>query len=234
MTTQPNDPFAPTDSKPSVSFKSAPDGTSVTLEVTEVPTQIQSRNFDTRELDFWPDGNPKMTVVTGVIDKATGEAKSLWAPKPSSMFAAIVAAQQASGAQIAVGGTLVVTFTHEVPVEGKPHLNPAKQYQVTYTPPNPFAGAPAFAQPEAGAVAPVQQAAQAAVQPTFVQTPQGLVNTTTGQIVQQTIPAVEPVAAPTPVAAAPAQPGPTPEAIAAVRAAGQDPGVIWPGYSFAG
>lgn len=225
MTQQQIDPFATTESRPSVSFKNAPVGTSFQLEVTKTPQLVQSRNFDTRELDFWPDGNPKMTVVTEVVDRATGEEKSLWAPKPSSMFAGIQAAQQAAGAQIAVGGVLVVTFTHEVPVEGKPHLNPAKQYAVSYAPPNAFAEAPAFVQqamaPQQGVV-PAQQVVPG--QPVAPLPPQAY------PAGAQPIPAAQPVQQ-APVQSAPAQVGPTPEQVAAVRAAGQDPAVIWPGFT---
>lgn len=209
MTQTTVDPFASTEKRPSVSFKGAPVGTRYVLEVTDPPNTVQARDFDTRELDFWPDGNPKMTVATNVVDKATGELKTLWAPKPSAMFQAIADAQKAAGALITAGGTLVVTFTHEVPNVEKPHLNPAKQYQVIYTPPNAFHDtqpAPAAAQP-------------ATPPPTWATTPAAAV---AAQPVQE--------AAPAPAAAPPAA-GPTPEAIAALRAAGVDPATVYPGFA---
>ena len=204
MTEQQLDPFAPSVKKPSVSFRNVPVGTSYSLEVQVAPKLVQARDFDTRELESWPDGNPKMTVVTEVVDTATGEEKSLWAPKPSAMFAAIVAAQQAAGSLITPGGRLTVTFTHEVPVEGKPHLNPAKQYAVVYTPADPFAQPAPAAVPVAAP--PVAQVAAAA-------------------------PAAVPVAAPAPVAGPVYPPGITAEMVAAVRAQNLDPKAIFPGYS---
>lgn len=243
MTTQQHDPFAPSESRPSVSFKNMPVGTTYHLEVTDLPKLVQARNFETRELETWPDGNPKMTVVTNVVDKQTGEEKSLWAPKPSSMFQAIVDAQQAAGAQIAVGGTLVVSFTHEVPNKDNPRLNPAKQYAVRYEPPNAFASAPEWAQPQQ------TQQVPAAMPQQWGQPGQGMLPPMPQQAyVTHATQQMPPVQAPLPVGssfgggdqanaptAAPApalnsQPGPTPEAIAALRAAGVDPATVYPGW----
>jgi hypothetical protein len=212
MTQQPSDdPFAPKESRPSVSFKSAPLGTSFHLKVTSLPVMVQARDFDTRELEFWPDGGKKLTVATNVVDLDTGEEKCLWAPKPSSMFAAIQAAQQAAGAPIALDGTLTVTFTHEVPVEGKPHLNPAKQYAVQYAPPNPFVSQhPAPSQAPAAAP-PAQQAP-----PTWAQAP---------------APQAPPVQQIAPPPAAPPAPTYTPEVIAALLAANIDPRTVHPTYA---
>jgi hypothetical protein len=137
--TNPN-PFASEDGRASVSFKDLPIGTSYTFTVDGAPEMVQARNFDTGNPDFWPDGNPKMTVVTKVTDKATGEEKSLWAPKPSAMFRAIA---NAAPGGIAPGGTLTVTFSSEKPNPEKPRLNPQKLYDVTYTAPNAFGDAPA-------------------------------------------------------------------------------------------
>lgn len=215
MTQQPTDPFATSERRPSVSFKGAPVGTRYVLEVTDSPNVVQARNFDTKELEFWNDGNPKMTVATNVVDKATGELKTLWAPKPSAMFKAIAAAQQKAGALITAGGTLVVTFTHEVPNTEKPHLNPAKQYDVVYTPPNAFHEAPPTAPPVPAQ--PVIPQVQTGPPATWATPP-------TTVAVQH--PQVAPQAA-----AAPA--GPTPEAIAALQAAGIDPATVYPGWQSA-
>lgn len=163
MTAQPNtqaDPFAGSESKPSVSFKDTPVGTSYTLEVTEAPQLVQARDYESGQPAFWPDGNPKMTVVTGVVDTATGEEKNLWAAKPSALFRAIGEAQKTSGSQIKAGDTLVVTFSGEKPNEKNPRLNPQKLYTVAHTPGNPFGGDTAPAgQPQA---APAPQAQQPA------------------------------------------------------------------------
>lgn len=136
MTQQITDPFALTGSAPSVSFKDAPVGTSFTGKVLEAPSLVQSKDYETGNPAFWPDGNPKMTVVTKL--EIDGQERNLWAPKPSALFAAIATAQQAAGAQITVGGTLTVTYTGDKPNDN-PRLHPAKQYQATYTPPDAFA-----------------------------------------------------------------------------------------------
>lgn len=150
MSAQPIDAFAGGDSAPSISFKDAPIGTTYSGTVTEAPSIIQARDYETGNLASWPDGNPKMTVVTKLA-LTTGEERSLWAPKPSSMFAAIADAQKAAGALIAVGGKLTVTFTGEKPNASNPRLNPQKLYTVTYVPADPFAAPPAPAQPVAAA-----------------------------------------------------------------------------------
>ena len=130
------DPFAGGESNPSLSFKDKPFGTTYRGTVVELPTLMQGRDFETGEPAAWPDGNPKMVVCT-TLDIA-GDKWNLWAAKPSSMFAAIKDAQQRAGVQIAVGGTLSVTYTHDEPNKTNPKLNPAKQYKCEYTPPNVF------------------------------------------------------------------------------------------------
>lgn len=130
------DPFAVYEKTPSVSFKDMPIGTTYTGTVVEAPQIVQSRDFDTGDPEFWPDGNKKLSVVTML--EINGEHRGLWAGKPSAMFRAMADAQQAAGAQIQVGGTLTVTFVGEQPNEKKPHLNPQKLYKVTYQPNDPF------------------------------------------------------------------------------------------------
>ena len=152
------DPFAGGEGNPSVSFKDAPHGTTYRGRVTEAPTLVQGKDFETGNPAFWPDGHPKMVAcLTLEID---GQPRSLWAPKPSALFAAIRDAQNAAGQQIAVGGTLEVTYTHDEPNKTNPRLNPAKQYRVVYTPPNAFGddSAPA-ATPAASPAAPAPAAA---------------------------------------------------------------------------
>lgn len=141
------DPFGSSEKRPSVSFKDAPIGTQFTLRVESAPKVVQARDYDTGDPAFWPDGNPKMTVVTDVINVHTGEQLGLWAPKPSALFAAIGAAQTEAGQTVAAGGTLIVTYTGDKVNPEKPRLNPAKQYRVTYTPPGPGTPGDAFAAP---------------------------------------------------------------------------------------
>lgn len=113
------DPFA-NDSAPSVSFKNAEVGTTKTLKVLEAPVLLQQRDFDSGEPAFWPpnsDGtkNPKMAAVVKVEDAEDGEVKSVWAPKPSSLFAAIGEAQTKSGGKLQPGDELVIQFYDEKP-----------------------------------------------------------------------------------------------------------------------
>lgn len=151
-TTQTADPFAGAESKPSVSFKDKPIGTTYTGVVTKAPELVQARDYESGQPAFWSDGNPKMTVVTTL--EINGEELNLWAAKPSALFRAIADAQKAAGAQVQVGGTLTVTFSGEKPNEKNPRLNPQKLYTVTYQPPNAFGEAAPQAAP-APAAAPV-------------------------------------------------------------------------------
>lgn len=157
-----SDPFAGGEKHPAVSFKGAPVGTVVRGRVVEAPKAVQSRNFESGEPDFWPDGNPKMSVVT-ILDIA-GEKKGLWAPQPSALFAAIKAAiEAAGGTPIEEGGELAVKYVGEKPNEKNPRLNPQKLYEARYTPPaakDPFDEAPA---PAPAAQAPAPAAAPAPV-----------------------------------------------------------------------
>ncbi len=124
------DPFAPQESRPSVSWKDAPVGKTVTGVVVATPELVQKRIFGSQELDTWSDGNPKMTVAVP-LRIADGTEVTLWADVPSNLRAAISDAQAASGGIISAGGTLTVTFTGKVPAK-----NPAyKQntYKATYT-----------------------------------------------------------------------------------------------------
>ena len=158
MSNQPQTPvdmFAGGDTVPSVSFKDAPVGASVTGIVTVAPSLVQSRNFETSQPDFWADGNPKMSVVTRIA-LPNGEERGLWAAKPSAMYAAIADAQKQAGALIAVGGTLTITFTGFKPSENA-RLSPQKLYAVTYVPPDAFeqpAAAQGWQQPAAAAPPP--------------------------------------------------------------------------------
>ena len=121
------------ESAPSLSFDNMPIGTTYTGVITVLPRLVQSLEFGTKKPKTWPDGNAVMAVVIGL--NVNGEARSLWATKPSSMFAALVAAQKAAGGTpMAIGGTLHVRLIGEQPGKN-PKLHPAKQYQAKYVPP---------------------------------------------------------------------------------------------------
>lgn len=143
-----SNPFDTGNSAPAVSFATrdahgnlthAPIGTRYEFKVTEAPKEVQARDFESGSAAFWPDGNPKKTIVTGI--EVNGEARTLWAPKPSAMLTAIKEAlTTAAGVQpMLVGGTGFVEFTGYGKAEaGK---NPQKLYKAGYTPPNAFAEA---------------------------------------------------------------------------------------------
>lgn len=157
-----SNPFDSGNSAPSLSFATrdgygnlahSPVGTRFEFEVTEEPKEVQARDFDTQKPAFWPDGNPKKTIVIGV--KVNGEDRTLWAPKPSATFTAIKEAlTTAQGVQpIKVGGKGFIEFTGYGKAEaGK---NPQKLFKVGYTAPN------AFADPTAAATAASSPAAAA-------------------------------------------------------------------------
>lgn len=135
-----DDPLA-YEKAPSLSFADAPIGTTYSGTITARAKLVQSRDFESGQPKTWPDGNPVMSVV--IMLDIGGEARSLWAQKPSAMFAALVDAQQkAGGATMVEGGTLHVRFTGTVPNAKNPKLNPAKQYQCKYEPPAPTAPDP--------------------------------------------------------------------------------------------
>lgn len=153
--TQSNDDPLSYTKAPSLSFKDVPVGHVYKGTITKKPTLVQSRNFETGEPATWPDGNPKMSVVIQL--DLNGEARSLWAPKPSAMFAALVEAQKVAGGQpMQEGGTLYIKFTGTTPNAKNPRLNEAKQYACKYEPPiheDPFGAA----QPPHGQQAPPPQ-----------------------------------------------------------------------------
>ena len=136
-TAQDVDPFEGGTSVPSLSFKDAPVGTTYTGTITEAASLVQSRDYETGEPAFWDDARtqPKMSAVLRL--EVDGEERSLWAQKPSAMFAALAEAQKAAGSRFEVGGTLAVKYTGDKPNAKNPRLNPAKQYAARYTPPKP-------------------------------------------------------------------------------------------------
>lgn len=98
------DPFGG-ESAPSISFKDAPIGTVQTITVTDAAKLVQSRDFDSGDPVYWVPGQTgkKSTLVSdqpvmsAVIngDDEQGDPRSVWAQKPSALYAAIKAAQAA-------------------------------------------------------------------------------------------------------------------------------------------
>ena len=75
-----------------------------------------------------------------------GEERSLWAQKPSSMFAALGQARKDAGKPLEVGGRLAIKFDRETPHTDPEKIRkdyaPIKEYVARYTPPaapDPFA-----------------------------------------------------------------------------------------------
>lgn len=151
------DPFSGS-SVPGLSFKDAPVGTSFTGVITKVePELVQTRDFESGDLAFWPgkdgqQGNPKVAAVIHI--EVDGEERSVWATKPSALFAAFGEARTRNGGPLEVGGTVRITYTGDKPNATNPRLNPAKQYTVDYK--APVAGpvdpwAPAATEPSTSA-----------------------------------------------------------------------------------
>jgi hypothetical protein len=114
--------------------------------------QVQSRKYvpanqraagKQGELEFWPDGQKKMTAIITIqtdqrdpsIEGDDG-ARSIWV-KGKSMTDAVKAAVSAAGARregIVPGGYFSITFTHETPPEFD-DASPTKHYAVEYRKP---------------------------------------------------------------------------------------------------
>lgn len=114
--------------------------------------QVQSRKFvpphqraagKQGELEFWPDGKPKMTAIITIqttlrdpsIEGDDGQ-RSLWI-KGKSMTDSVKDAIKRAGAArrgMEVGGWLSMTFTHETEPEFDGG-SPTKHYKVEYMPP---------------------------------------------------------------------------------------------------
>lgn len=127
--------------RPAVSWKDIQINERVRMRVDEPASLVQSRDFDTGEPAFWPanpDGtrNPKMSAVINVT--VDGEEKSLWAAKPSSLFAAIRDAQKKAGALVAPGGYLAVWISERKPNAKNPRLNAQNIFAAEYEVPNAF------------------------------------------------------------------------------------------------
>lgn len=204
-------------------------------------TTRQERDYDKDnpgggDLKYFPSGDPIMGIVIEVATDerdAGGEddGKRTFYIEGQHLKAAVRDAVKATGSQkLEIGGRVTVTFTHR---EDPTDRRSRKYWNVVYT----LAADNALHQgqqaqpPAAPPVAP-----SPAAQPQFVQTPQGIVNTATGELVQPAVPppsqppAAPPVAPPAqPAAAGPEQPDPA--AIAALRAANVDPKTVYPHYT---
>lgn len=156
-------PFEKEGGNPAITFStrdemgnmvSKPKGTKIGGRVVVAPKLIQQRDFNTK-LPAWWDAEktqPKMAVVTEL--DVNGVTMSLWARKPSDLFAAINRAMnETGGAAIAVGDLLFVELVGATQGEDASKA-PAKNYVAHLTrgggafqAETPAAAAPAAAPP---------------------------------------------------------------------------------------
>jgi hypothetical protein len=102
----------------------------------------QAKKFGTQDLDFWPDGQPKMQAVVTLrtnerdaeIENDNG-ARRLYVGSKGMKDAIAAAVKKAGADGLAVGGTLGVKYVRNG--EGKNASNPPKVYGAKYEPPPP-------------------------------------------------------------------------------------------------
>lgn len=209
-----DDPFAGSAGLPSISFAtkdeygnlgSKPVGTRIGGKVLKAPSLAQRRNFTTKLAEFWPDGNPKMSVVVDL--DVDGVEMSLWVKKPSALFKAFGdAIAGAGGVPVGPGAFIWVTLIGF----GKPEADqaPAKLYKVEYTPANSFE--PVGPTP-AGATSPAPPAPPAPPAAAVTATEPVLSNGFTASALKASgwnDDQIAALSAPAPVAAPPAPPAP--------------------------
>lgn len=124
--TQHRNPFAGS-SRNSVSFN-VPIGTTQRFLIIGEPYEKQGTEYKTNKPKTWPDGSPKMDIVTPVIDMA-GTERDLWTPQykqPGALFIELQNAFNAvpGGVEKAEGCVIDVTLTGLVPPDD------AKNYAV--------------------------------------------------------------------------------------------------------
>lgn len=130
------DPFA-SESAPSLSFKKVAEGHEFHVKILSLPVVRQQKNFESGDLEVWPDGNPKQVVTFKV--ELDGEERSVWAKKPSSLFKALQDAQKDAGARFAIGGDLWIKWDSSEPNKKNPKLNDSKIYKAKYQAPDGLA-----------------------------------------------------------------------------------------------
>lgn len=121
-------------------------------EVTEKPSLIQKRDFDTGAPLFWDDQRPKMlmqvniqTEVRDAGDPHDDGVRALYLEYKKAN--AVRDALKAAGVRgIEPGGHLSLTYTHDGPQKPGSRGKPPKEYTATYTVPDQFASVPGVAQ----------------------------------------------------------------------------------------
>jgi hypothetical protein len=139
-TPEAEDPFGTTKT-PSLSWKGLPVGSTFTLEVLAPAKILHSRDFSTGDPAFWDPVTKQSPILSAVVNvkvvagpHSVNEERSVWAQRPSNLYAAVADAQKAAQAKLAPGGILHLRFSGEKPHEN-PRFNAIKEYQAKYEPP---------------------------------------------------------------------------------------------------
>jgi hypothetical protein len=111
----------------------------VTGEITSAPYQQQKTKFGTNQPDFYDNGDPRMQILIPLKtsrgdDPADDRQRTLYVSSPLLKRAIAAAIRDTSADDLAVGGSLTVTFTGFDPQSKNP-ANPAKLYTASYAPP---------------------------------------------------------------------------------------------------
>lgn len=237
-----------------VSFSFGPQGAQPGAVVSGVVVdmkEVQATSYETRKPEFWDDGSPKMqyrvTLQTDLRNPAEandngrrdvyldGRRRANDNGTMSKLCAVLTAVKQVTGGtSLQRGGKLTLQWVSGMGFSGDP-----RNYQAWYEAPAMQLGAPPAA-PAPQQAPPVQQAPvqqpYAASPPPPAQ-PQWAAPSAPQQAAQQAPPVQQQPAAGS-IQPGPGQPatqlpagGPTPEAIAALQAAGVDPAAVYPGYA---
>ncbi len=153
-------------------------GDSITGTVRQAPFEKQQTKYGTNELDFWPNGDPKMAIViplsTSLREDAEDDGERAIYITSSRQKRAIADAIRAAGlTDLSVGATLTLKYVGNDPASKNP-ANPAKMWAAQISAPT------AFAQQTAPPAA-VQQAPAAAPAPAVQQ---GLTQEQAGKVAQ--------------------------------------------------
>lgn len=139
-----DDPFAERPKSKAISWAEAPDGATITLKLDGPASKAQKRSYDDPDvLLYWDKEQTKPryqavvngTLIAGDLGTDSEELRSLWADIPSSLFAAIAAAQTKAGVKLAANGLLTVKLTGRKKNPDKPRNKPANQFAARYEPP---------------------------------------------------------------------------------------------------
>jgi len=118
-------------------------GDSLAGTITEEPEVRHSRDYDSGEPAYWPDGNPQTELV--IVLQTTqrdpevedDDGRRQFVVNSGAKKAALRdAVRTAKVGGLSVGGTLPVTYTHDAEPKKRGYRG-AKQFKAVYTPPAP-------------------------------------------------------------------------------------------------